>query len=60
MAKFITLIAATAALLTGVLASPALQPRAGCPANTRLCGHEIIDTFQCKPTFPEPLPKSSP
>lgn len=41
MAKLFALLTAMTALLAGVQAQ-------GCPANARLCGHEIIDDYQCK------------
>lgn len=41
MAKLFALLTTAAALVAGVQA-------AGCPANRRLCGHTLIDQYQCQ------------
>lgn len=41
MAKLLAILTATAALLASVQAQ-------GCPANAKLCGHELIDDYQCE------------
>ena len=45
MTKLFALVATAAALIASVQA-------AGCPANRRLCGHTLIDDYQCKPLLP--------
>jgi hypothetical protein len=53
MTKFLALVATAAALIASVQA-------AGCPPNRRLCGHTLIDDYQCKPLTLSFKPPRSP